>query len=43
MALALAQKPEGLRGWRGNVAQEASGGLALNVVVEFPSLIMHLL
>lgn len=43
MALALAQKPEGFSGWRGNEAQEAPGGWALNLVVEFPCLITHLL
>lgn len=43
MALALAQKPKGFSGWRGNVAQQAPGGWALKLVVEFPNLITHLL
>lgn len=42
MLLALAQKPEGFSGWRGNVAREAPGGRALNLVIEFPNLITHL-
>lgn len=43
MALALVQKPEGFHGWWGNVAREAPGGWALNLLAEFPSLITHLL
>lgn len=43
MALALAQRPEGFSGWWGNVAWEAPGDWALNLVAEFPSLITHLL